>query len=79
MDKGNLVAKKTAEMKAKGKSETDFAVSGTFLEKDEYKKFTKIVSAYNEANARENVFSQMGSKHAVKRRHVKIDSVKEAK
>ncbi|MFH1225042.1 MAG: 50S ribosomal protein L18Ae [Candidatus Diapherotrites archaeon] len=74
---GGSAAGKGGRVKEKG--EADFAVSGTFLEKDNYKKFTKIVSAYNEANAREKAFSLMGSKHAVKRRHVKIDSAKEAK
>ncbi len=40
-------------------------------------KFSKEVSANNEKNALEKVYADLGSKHKVKRRFIKIEEVKE--
>jgi len=56
-----------------------FEVKGTFREKKEDKNFSMEFDSLNENTARQKALSTMGSRHKVKRVHVKIDSVKESK
>ena len=57
----------------------DFEVKGTFREKKEDKNFRLEFESLNENTARQKALSTMGSRHRVKRIHVKIESVKQAK
>jgi large subunit ribosomal protein LX len=57
----------------------NFEIKGTFRENKEGKKFSKTINALNENTAREKTLSIMGSKHKVKRIHIKIESIKESK
>jgi large subunit ribosomal protein LX len=55
-----------------------FVVQGKFKAGVQWEKFTKQVEANNPKNAEEKVLSDIGSRHRVERRLVKIESVKEA-
>jgi large subunit ribosomal protein LX len=55
-----------------------FVVQGTFKAGVQWEKFSKEVEALNPKNAQEKVLSDIGSRHRVERRLVKIESVKEA-
>jgi large subunit ribosomal protein LX len=55
--------------------ELKFEVKGTFLMGEDWKPYTKVVEAPNEKQARERTFAVIGSKHNLKRRYIKIDSV----
>jgi large subunit ribosomal protein LX len=55
-----------------------FVVQGTFKAGVQWEKFSKNVEALNQKNAEEKVLSDIGSRHRVERRLVKIESVKEA-
>ena len=57
----------------------NFEIKGTFRENKAEKKFSKTINALNENTAREKTLSIMGSKHKVKRIHIKIESIKESK
>ena len=59
------------------KEKKTFEITGEFLEKKQAKKFSKQVGAQNENTAREKLLAEFGSKHGLKRRHVKISTVKE--
>jgi large subunit ribosomal protein LX len=55
-----------------------FEVKGKFkgeLIGKTWRPFTKIVDSQNEKNAREIVYSLMGSEHGLKRNLIKIDEV----
>jgi len=56
-----------------------FKVSGTFMMKPGWQPFSKEVLADSEARARENILSDLGSKHRAKRRQIKIEKVVEIK
>ena len=56
-----------------------FEIVGTTLEKGKEQRFTKFLEAENEKMAREKLFSLMGSKHKIKRRHITIETAKGAK
>ena len=56
-----------------------FDISGTFKEKKTERHFKKQVSAFNENFAMEKIMALMGSNHKVKRRHININEIKEAK
>ncbi len=43
-----------------------------------WQKFTKLVEAGNEEEAREKTYSLLGSNHKVKRIHIKIEEVRKA-
>ena len=54
----------------------EFEVNGTFMMGDVWKPYTKVVNAPNENQARERVFTLMGSKHKLKRQYITISDVK---
>lgn len=54
-----------------------FKVVGTFLMKDRWQEFTKEVAAEDPGMAKESVLSDLGSKHRVPRRAVKIEKIEE--
>lgn len=56
-----------------------FELNGKYLEKGNWKKFSRIIEANSDKLAREKAFCLFGSEHKVQRRHIKIDSVKEYK
>jgi large subunit ribosomal protein LX len=60
-----------------------YSVSGEALFNESsfprWQKFTKYVRAINEAQARERVLSELGSKNKIKRHNVRIREVREAK
>ena len=51
---------------------------GKFKAGVQWEKFSKEVESLNAKNAEEKVLSDIGSRHRVERRLVKIESVKEA-
>ena len=55
--------------------EKEFTVKGEFKMGDEWKPYSKIISAPNEVQARERIFTIMGSKHRLKRQYVRIAEV----
>ncbi len=56
-------------------SEFTFEVKGTFQERFAWKPYTKVLTAPNEKQATERVYTVIGSKHHLKRAYIKIDSV----
>ena len=52
-----------------------FEVKGTFKIGDDWKPYTKVIDAPNEAQAREQTLAVFGSKHRLKRRDITIESV----
>ncbi len=56
-----------------------FEVSGTYSVRDGQGKFTMEVRAHNEGFAREKTLAELGSRHKLKRKSVKITAVMEKK
>jgi len=56
---------------------SEFTVTGRYRARDGWQPFTKAVEAPNEDVARERVYSQVGSQHAVERRGVELERVEE--
>jgi large subunit ribosomal protein LX len=54
-----------------------YKVSGSFLMKDRWQNFTKEVAAENPAQAKEVILSDLGSKHRVTRKFVKVEKIVE--
>lgn len=54
----------------------EFEVRGVMKIGDAWKPYIKVISAPNEEQARERIYTLMGSKHRLKRRLIKIESVK---
>jgi large subunit ribosomal protein LX len=52
-----------------------YEVKGTFRMGEDWMPYTKVIDAPNEKQAQERVFTVFGSKHNLKRRYIKIDSV----
>jgi large subunit ribosomal protein LX len=52
-----------------------FEVKGTFKIGDDWKPYTKVIEATNEAQAREQTLAVFGSKHRLKRKDITIASV----
>jgi large subunit ribosomal protein LX len=52
-----------------------FEVKGSFMIGEEWKPYTKVIDAPNEAQAKERIFAVIGSKHRLKRRYINIQSV----
>jgi large subunit ribosomal protein LX len=52
-----------------------YEVKGTFRMGDEWKPYTKQVTAPNENQARERILTEIGSKHRLKRRYITIDTI----
>ena len=55
--------------------ETMYDVKGTFRMGEDWMPFAKTVAAPNEKQARERTFAIIGSKHNLKRRYIRVDSV----
>jgi len=57
-----------------------FRVAGDFrIAPTQWQKFRREVAAPDEAAAREHVFSDLGSKHGVARRYIRIGAITELK
>jgi large subunit ribosomal protein LX len=54
-----------------------FVVKGKFKAGLTWEKFTKNVESQNSKNAEDKVYSIFGSKHGIKRRQLKIESIEE--
>ncbi len=54
-----------------------FRVEGRFRMGDEFNKFVKEIRAVKKEHAIEKIYSELGSKHKVKRFHIIIERVKE--
>jgi len=54
-----------------------YRISGKFLMGKIWQPFSKEVIGNDENEARERLFSILGSRHRVKRRMIKIDNIKE--
>ena len=54
-----------------------FELSGTYKQKGEQKKFTKIVNSENSEKAKEKILSLMGGKQKIPRRNISIIEAKE--
>ena len=52
-----------------------YEVKGTFRMGEDWMPYTKVIDAPNEKQAQERVFTVFGSKHNLKRRYIKINSV----
>ncbi len=52
-----------------------FIVSGTFRAEHLWENFTKTITSQNESNAKEKVYSLIGSEHGLKRNLIKIESI----
>ncbi len=52
-----------------------FEVKGTFRMGESWKPYRKVVSAPNEAQARERIFTDLGSRHRLKRRYITVNTV----
>ena len=53
----------------------NFVVKGKFKAGLRWEKFTKNVESQNIKNAEDKVYSIFGSKHGIKRRQMKIESI----
>ena len=56
-----------------------YRVKGTFVMGDDYHKFTKEYKATCEDDIREKIYQRFGSKHAINRNQISIDSIEEIK
>lgn len=54
----------------------NYVISGTFKAGRSWEKFTKTVSSQNEKNAKDKVFSLIGSEHRLKRSLIQLESIK---
>jgi large subunit ribosomal protein LX len=58
---------------------SEFEINGRFRTErigKSWRKFSKVIESQNENNAKEKVYSLLGSEHGLKRRLIKIDEVK---
>lgn len=55
----------------------NYLITGKFKPGFFWEKFTKTIESENEKNALEKVYSTMGSKHALKRRCIVVESIQE--
>lgn len=56
-----------------------YKISGSFLMGENWSNFTKEVAGRDEEDAVDRLLSDLGSRHRVKRRNIKISSVEELK
>jgi large subunit ribosomal protein LX len=56
-----------------------FEVKGTFLMGENWMPYKKVIEAPNENQAQERAFAVIGSKHNLKRRYIRVESVTPAK
>jgi large subunit ribosomal protein LX len=54
-----------------------FKVKGSFMMGDRLQSFKKEIAGIDEDNAKERIYSILGSKHNVKRNKIKIESIVE--
>ena len=54
-----------------------FRLKGTYGDKKIKAKFNREIRALNESDAHETLFSELGSKHRIKRHLIKIESTEE--
>lgn len=54
-----------------------YRISGTFLMGDAWSPFKKEVAAKDQVDAVKRLYSDLGSKHRVKRRNIRITAVEE--
>jgi len=54
-----------------------FRVEGYMRIGDEERKFSIEITATRESDALEEVYSRLGSRHKLKRRHIKVKQIKE--
>jgi len=52
-----------------------YEVKGTFLMGESWMPYTKVVAAPNEKQAKERTMAVIGSKHNLKRRYIRIETV----
>jgi large subunit ribosomal protein LX len=52
-----------------------YRVEGTFQMDMEWRPYAKVVAAPNEEQARERVYTLLGSKHRLKRREIRVAKV----
>ena len=52
-----------------------FEVKGTFLMGENWMPYKKVIEAPNEKQAQERIFTVIGSKHNLKRRYIRVESV----
>ena len=52
-----------------------YRVEGTFRIDGEWRPYRKVISAPNEEQARERVYTVMGSKHRLKRRDIQVGKI----
>ncbi|HVN66444.1 MAG TPA: 50S ribosomal protein L18Ae [Methanomicrobiales archaeon] len=55
-----------------------YRVEGTFQMGGDWRPYAKVVSAPNEAQAKERVYTLLGSKHRLKRREIRVVKVQPA-
>jgi large subunit ribosomal protein LX len=55
-----------------------YRVEGTFRMDGEWRPYEKLISAPNEAQARERIYTLLGSKHRLKRREIRVAKVQPA-
>ncbi|MDO8538580.1 MAG: 50S ribosomal protein L18Ae [archaeon] len=60
-------------------TEKNYEIHGIIKKKEEEKKFSKHLTATSESRAAEKVMALMGSKHALKRRNIIINEIREVK
>jgi large subunit ribosomal protein LX len=53
----------------------NFEVKGTFLMGEDWMPYTKVIAAPNAKQAQERTLAVIGSKHNLKRRYIKVDTV----
>jgi large subunit ribosomal protein LX len=56
-----------------------FEVKGSFRMGEDWMPYTKVIEAPNEKQAQERTFAVIGSKHNLKRRYIKIETVSPVK
>ncbi|WP_408959894.1 50S ribosomal protein L18Ae [Natrinema sp. 74] len=56
---------------------SQFTVSGRFKSRDGFAPFETAIDAENEDVAREHAYSQLGSRHGLKRTEIELDEVSE--
>ena len=57
----------------------NYVVEGSFKVEKEWRRFKKTIESNNEKNAKEKLYSLLGSEHRLKRNKIKISSVEEMK
>jgi len=56
-------------------ADESYRVEGTFRMGGEWRPYRKVITAPNEAQARERIYTLLGSKHRLKRREIRVGKV----